>query len=72
MTDSYRIDVDCAACALKMENAARKVDGVEDCSMNFMLQKMDVAFADNADKQDVMKTVRKMCKRVERDCEVYL
>lgn len=72
MTDSYRIDVDCAACALKMENAARKVDGVEACSVNFMLQKMDVAFADNADKQDVMKTVRKMCKRVERDCEVYL
>lgn len=72
MTDSYRIDVDCAACALKMENAARKVDGVEGCSVNFMLQKMDVAFADNADKQDVMKTVRKMCKRVERDCEVYL
>ena len=72
MTDSYRIDVDCAACALKMENAARKVDGVEDCSVNLMLQKMDVAFADNADKQDVMKTVRKMCKRVERDCEVYL
>ena len=72
MKKSYRIDVDCAACAAKMENAAKKIDGVDSCIVNFMLQKMIVEFNDDADRSSVTESVRKNCKRVESDCEVYI
>ncbi len=72
MKKSYRIDVDCAACAAKMENAAKKIDGVDSCIVNFMLQKMIVEFADGSDRDAVMANVVKECKKIESDAEIYL
>ena len=72
MRKSYRIDVDCASCADKMEKAAKKTQGVVDAVVNFMTLKMNVVFADGADERSVMETVRKNCKRVESDCEVFI
>lgn len=72
MNKSYKIDVDCANCALKMEDATKKVDGVKDASVNFMMLKMKVEFNDNVDEKKVMEDVRKACKKVESDCEVYI
>ncbi len=72
MSHSYRIEVDCAACANKMEAAAKKTAGVKDCTVNFMTQKMIVDFHDGADVAQVMGDVRKSCKKVERDCEVFI
>lgn len=69
---TYKIDVDCAACALKMEDAARKIPGVEGCVVNFMTQKMDVTFSEGSDAASVMKAVLARCKKVESDCEIYL
>ena len=72
MKKNYKIDVDCAACALKMEEAAKKTPGVADAAVNFMALKMSVEFADGADPKAVMQTVLKNCKKVEDDCEIYL
>ncbi len=72
MKKSYKIDVDCANCALKMEEAAKATAGVKDCSVNFMLLKMNVEFEDGVNKEEVMKEVLKNCKKVEEDCEIYL
>ena len=72
MKKTYRIEVDCANCASKMECAAAKVPGVESATVNFMTQKMIVSFAENADPAAVMKDVVKACKKVEDDCEIYL
>ena len=72
MKKTYKIDVDCANCANKMEDAARKTAGVENCTVNFMALKMIVEFAEGHDPKVVMEQVRKNCKRVEDDCEVYL
>ncbi len=72
MKKSYKIDVDCANCALKMEDAAKKTDGVKDANVNFMALKMKVEFEDGADATAVMEQVRKNCKRVESCCEVFL
>ncbi|MDD6716055.1 MAG: cation transporter [Firmicutes bacterium] len=72
MKKSYKIDVDCAACALKMEDAAKKTEGVADASVNFMALKMKVDFADGADPAQVMENVRKNCRKVEPDCEIFL
>ena len=72
MKKSYKIDVDCANCANKMEAAAQKTEGVKNASVNFMMLKMNMEFEDGADPRAVMENVRKNCRRVEADCEVYL
>lgn len=72
MKKTYKIDVDCANCANKMEEAARRTPGVKDAVVNFMTLKMNVEFDEGQDVKAVMQHVRKNCKRVEDDCEIYL
>ena len=72
MKKTYKIDVDCANCANKMEQAAKNTDGVKDATVNFMMLKMIVEFEEGADPKKVMKDVQKNCKVVEDDCEIYL
>lgn len=72
MKKTYKIEVDCANCANKMEVAAGKTEGVASASVNFMTQKMTVEFCEGADVASVMKAVLKNCKKVESDCEIYL
>lgn len=72
MKKTYEIEVDCANCANLMENATKKVDGVKDCVVNFLTQKMSVEFDDDADDKKIMKEVLKACKKVEPDCEIEL
>lgn len=72
MKKTYKIEVDCANCANKMELAAQKTAGVKSASVNFMTLKMTVEFEEGADIDTVMKQVLKNCKKVEDDCEIYL
>ena len=72
MKKTYKIDVDCANCANKMEEAARKTDGVQNCTVNFMTLKMIVEFEEGAEPAAVMQQVLKNCKKVEDDCEIFL
>ena len=72
MKKSYKIEVDCANCANKMEDAAKRTPGVKDATVNFMMLKMNVEFDEGQDHRTVMKQVRRNCKRVEDDCEIYL
>lgn len=72
MKKTYKIDVDCANCANKMEEAARQTAGVKDAVVNFMTLKMTVEFEDGEKPADVMPAVLKNCKKVEDDCEIYL
>ena len=72
MKKTYKIDVDCANCAHKMEEAAKNTAGVKDATVNFMMLKMIVEFEDGQDPKAVMKDVLKNCKKVEDDCEIYL
>ena len=72
MKKTYKIEVDCANCAIKMEDATKSVPGVKDAIVSFMTQKMNVEFEEGADEASVMKAVVKACKVVEDDCEIYL
>ena len=72
MKKTYGIEVDCANCANKMEEAAKKTPGVKDCSVNFMSLKMKVEFEEDSDADAVMQEVLKNCKKVESDCEIFL
>ncbi len=71
MKKSYKIDVDCANCAAKMEEAAKNTPGVKDAVVNFMALKMNVEFEEGADAKAVMKDVLANCKKVEDDCEIF-
>ena len=72
MKKTYKIEVDCANCANKMEEAAKRTAGVKAATVNFMMLKMNVEFEDGQDPKAVMKEVLKNCKKVEDDCEIYL
>ncbi len=72
MKKTYKIDVDCANCAAKMEQAAKNTEGVKDAVVNFMTLKMKVEFEEGADVDTVMQAVLKNCKKVESDCEIFL
>ena len=65
------IDLDCANCARKMEDAIKKLDGVADASVSFLTQKMTVD-ADDARFDEIMQQVVKCCKKVEPDCQIVL
>ena len=72
MKKTYKIEVDCANCAAKMEVAAKKTAGVQDAVVNYMTQKMTVVFEEGADVAATMQSVYKNCKVVEDDCMIYL
>ena len=72
MKKTYKIEVDCANCANKMEQAAKNTPGVKDATVNFMTLKMIVEFEEGQDAKLVMKDVLKNCKKVEDDCEIFL
>lgn len=71
MKKTYKIDVDCANCANKMEEAANKTEGVKKAVVNFMTLKINVEFEDGVEPKAVMEDVLKNCKIVEDDCEIF-
>lgn len=66
MKKIYKIEIDCAHCAAKAEDAARKIEGVCELNVNFMTQKMTVEFADGADEKAVLKEICKTCRKIDR------
>ena len=66
MKKKYACEVDCAACAAKLEDAIKKVDGVEDCTINFLTQKMTLTAPDDRF-DEVLEAVLKKAKKVEPD-----
>lgn len=71
MKKTYKIEVDCANCANKMEQAAQKTPGVKAATVNFMALKMAVEFEEGQEPKTVMAQVLKNCKKVEDDCEIF-
>ena len=65
------IDLDCANCARKMEEAILKIDGVTAASVSFLTQKMTIE-ADDARFDEILREAVRRCRRVEPDCEVVL
>lgn len=71
MKKTYKVDVDCANCAAKMEEAVKKTPGVQDASLSFMTLKLKVEFEDGVDIHQVMEKAYQNCKKVEDDCEIF-
>lgn len=72
MKKSYKLeDLDCANCAQKMEDAIKKLDGVQDASVSFIGQKLTLSAEDDCF-DEVLKQAVKACKRIEPDCRIVL
>ena len=69
MKKTFKCEVDCANCAAKMEEAAKKIEGVVNARVNFMTQKFVLEAADDVF-DDVFDKAVKACKKVEPDCEI--
>ena len=65
------IDLDCANCAAKMEDAIKKIDGVTDANVSFMMQKMTIE-ADDERFDAILQEVVKVCRKVEPDCQIQI
>ena len=69
MKKTYKIDVDCANCANKMEQAAKATAGVKEATVNFMMLKMIVEFEEGQEPKAVMEEVRRNCKKAEENVD---
>lgn len=63
------VNLDCANCAAKMEESIKKIDGVNDAVMNFMMQKLTLDVEDSKF-EDVKDRIIEVCSKVEPDCEI--
>ena len=61
--------LDCANCAAKMEDAIKKIPGVNDAVVSFMTQKMTID-AEDERFEEIMDEVVKICAKVEPDCRI--
>ena len=64
-------DLDCANCAAKMEQAIRRLDGVQDAAVSFMAQKLTIE-AEEDRFEEIVRQAVKACKKVEPDCEIVI
>ena len=64
-------DLDCANCAAKMEEAIKKIGGVNDANVSFLAQKMTIDAQDD-EFDEIMKEVVRVCAKVEPDCRILL
>lgn len=64
-------DLDCANCAAKMEEAIKKIDGVNDAVVSFLSQKMTIDAQDERF-DEIMKEVVRVCAKVEPDCKILI
>ena len=70
MRKSFKLDeIDCANCALKLEDAIKKVDGVDNAKVNFLTQKLTLSAADDRF-DEVLDDVCALVAKVEPDCEI--
>lgn len=71
MKKTYKIEVDCANCAAKMERAISKLYGVHSVTISFLTQKITVD-ADDANFDEIMQEAARICKKVERNCVIHM
>ncbi|MGN0453800.1 MAG: cation transporter [Ruminococcus sp.] len=72
MVKTFKLcELDCANCGLKMENAIKKIKGVNDAKVSFMTQKLTID-ADEENFDEILKQSQKVCKKIEPDCKIII
>ena len=71
MKKTYKIEIDCANCANKVEESIKKIEGVKTASINFMLLKLNIEFDDNANIEAILSEIKTIGKKIDDDFEIY-
>ncbi|MCI6704480.1 MAG: cation transporter [Bulleidia sp.] len=71
MKKKFKCEIDCAACAAKVEDAIKKIDGVTDAKVNFLMQKFTLE-AEDERFDEILKTAIETGKKIEPDFSVEL
>lgn len=71
MKKKFKCEIDCAACAAKVEDAIKKIDGVTDAKVNFLMQKFTLEAEDDRF-DEILKTAIETGKKIEPDFSVEL
>lgn len=71
MKKKFKCDIDCANCAAKVEDAIKKMEGVQDAKVNFMLQKFTLE-ADDDQFDAILQKAIETGKKIEPDFSVEL
>ncbi|EOS62135.1 hypothetical protein C815_00026 [Firmicutes bacterium M10-2] len=71
MKKTYKVEVDCANCAAKIEDAISKIEGVNSARVNFMTQKLVIDTDDSADHEAIMKEAKACACKVDDDAEIF-
>ena len=67
MKSRYKIKgLDCANCAAELERAIQKLDGIENVSISFITQKLELEY-DKKRKEEIIKNKKKIIKKEEPD-----
>lgn len=66
MKKIFKIEVDCAVCAGKVEEAIRRIDGVQEANINFIAQKLSID-ADEAEFSRIIKEAKIVGRKIEPD-----
>ena len=61
--------LDCANCAAELERAIQKIEGIDNVTINFMMEKMVIEF-DESIKEEIIKKINKVIKKEEPDCTI--
>ncbi len=70
MKSNFKIEgLDCANCAAELERAIKKLDGVKEVNINFMMERMELELDEN-NKDEIIKKVKKVIKKEEPDVEI--
>ena len=72
MKKTYKVEVDCAACAEKMQEAIKNTQGVKDAAVSYMTLKVKVEFDDGVDADAVIRDARKNVKKIEDELDIIL
>lgn len=63
------VDLECANCGTKIEEAVKKIIGVEKASVSFLSQKMTIIAAEE-EHERILEEAKKIVKKYEPDVEV--
>lgn len=64
-------ELDCAACAAKMEELIKRIPGVNDASISFITQKLTID-ADDSRFDEIMTKAQKACAKVDYNCRIVM
>ena len=63
----YNIEgLDCANCARELEETITKIDGISSVVINFMMQKMEISY-DEENEKEILSNLKKVIKKEEPD-----